>query len=111
MLVSVTWSSYTLLRITLFTRALYIECRAWTTLAELGMTVIGGGFSHDNYHLWARDIENEVEEATTKGLNLAQKHPTLRWYRSQLAFLAAQLAIWQNNVKFARTLLRRQLTT
>uniref|UniRef100_A0A0W0FJ99 Uncharacterized protein n=1 Tax=Moniliophthora roreri TaxID=221103 RepID=A0A0W0FJ99_MONRR len=88
-----------------------IECRAWTALAELGMTVIGGGFSHDNDHLWARDIENEVEEATTKGLNLAQKHPTLRWYRSQLTFLAAQLAIWQNNVKFARTLLRRQLTT
>ncbi|KAK1228586.1 hypothetical protein PQX77_008364 [Marasmius sp. AFHP31] len=88
-----------------------IECRAWTAIAELGMNVLEGGFSHDEEHIWAHGVENEVEEATSKGLLIAQKHPTLRSYRSQLTFLAAQLAVWQKNVKFAQTLLRRHITT
>ncbi|KAK7051469.1 hypothetical protein VNI00_004443 [Paramarasmius palmivorus] len=88
-----------------------VECRAWTSLAELGMAVVGSGLSNDDDHIWAKGIENEIEDATTKGLSIAQKHPTLRWYRSQLTFLAAQLATWQNNIKFAQTLLRRHLTT
>ncbi|KAL0069513.1 hypothetical protein AAF712_003548 [Marasmius tenuissimus] len=88
-----------------------IECRAWTAIAELGMNVLEGGFSHDEEHIWAHGVESEVEEATSKGLLIAQKHPTLRSYRSQLTFLAAQLAVWQKNVKFAQTLLRRHITT
>ncbi|KAJ3857269.1 hypothetical protein EV368DRAFT_77885 [Lentinula lateritia] len=88
-----------------------IECRALTSLAEVGMIVIDGGFSQQEQHVWANGIEPEVEEATSKGLMIAQKHPSLRIYRSQLTFLAAQLAAWQNNIKFARMLLRRLLTT
>ncbi|KAJ3918552.1 hypothetical protein F5877DRAFT_78902 [Lentinula edodes] len=88
-----------------------IECRALTSLAEVGMIVIDGGFSQQELHVWANGIEPEVEEATSKGLMIAQKHPSLRIYRSQLTFLAAQLAVWQNNIKFARMLLRRLLTT
>ncbi|KAK7448874.1 hypothetical protein VKT23_013605 [Stygiomarasmius scandens] len=82
-----------------------IECRAWTALAEISMIVIAGK------HEWAEGIEAEVEEATTQGLMIAQKHPTLRSYRPQLTFLAAQLAMGQYNVKFARTLLRKLLPT
>ncbi|THV03684.1 hypothetical protein K435DRAFT_851631 [Dendrothele bispora CBS 962.96] len=82
-----------------------IECRAWTALAEIGMIIVAGE------HEWAEGIEAEIEEATTQGLMIAQKHPTLRSYRPQLTFLAAQLAMWQNNVKFARTLLRKLLPT
>ncbi|KAJ3936138.1 MAG: hypothetical protein NXY57DRAFT_986899 [Lentinula lateritia] len=88
-----------------------VECRALTSLAEVGMIVIDGGFSQQELHVWANGIEPEVEEATSKGLMIAQKHPSLRIYRSQLTFLAAQLAAWQNNIKFARMLLRRLLTT
>ncbi|KAJ3750889.1 hypothetical protein DFH05DRAFT_129609 [Lentinula detonsa] len=88
-----------------------IECRALTSLAEVGMIVIDGGFNQQEQHVWAQKIEPEVEEATSKGLMIAQKHPSLRIYRSQLTFLAAQLAAWQNNIKFARMLLRRLLTT
>ena len=39
-----------------------IECRAWTTLAQVGMQVIGSRLfasSHER-HAWARDIEAEV---------------------------------------------------
>ncbi|KAJ3789960.1 hypothetical protein GGU10DRAFT_303991 [Lentinula aff. detonsa] len=74
-----------------------IECRALTSLAEVGMIVIDGGFNQQEQHAWAQKIEPE--------------HPSLRIYRSQLTFLAAQLAAWQNNIKFARMLLRRLLTT
>ncbi|KAL0577825.1 hypothetical protein V5O48_004153 [Marasmius crinis-equi] len=88
-----------------------IECRALTAIAELGINVLEGGFGHDEDHVWAHGVESEVEEATSKGLLIAQKHPSLRPYRSQLTFLAAQLAVWQQNVKFARTLLRRLITT
>ncbi|KAJ4485686.1 hypothetical protein J3R30DRAFT_3365295 [Lentinula aciculospora] len=88
-----------------------IECRALTSLAEVGMIVIDGGFAQQEQHVWAHGIETEVEDAISKGLMIAQKHPSLRIYRSQLTFLAAQLAAWQNNIKFARMLLRRLLTT
>ncbi|KAE9409175.1 hypothetical protein BT96DRAFT_970138 [Gymnopus androsaceus JB14] len=88
-----------------------IECRALTAVAELGMSVIDAGFVQQEQHVWAHGIEQEVEQATSKGLMIAQKHPSLRIYRSQLTFLAAQLAVWQNNVKFARMSLRRLLTT
>ncbi len=37
-----------------------VECRAWTALVEVGMLVIGGGFSQNDDHLWARGIEIEV---------------------------------------------------
>ncbi|KAJ3845306.1 hypothetical protein F5878DRAFT_550612 [Lentinula raphanica] len=88
-----------------------IECRALTALAEVGMIVLDGGFNQHELHVWAHGIEPEVEEATSKGVMIAQKHPSLRIYRSQLTFLAAQLAAWQNNIKFARMLLRRLLST
>ncbi|KAG7100224.1 hypothetical protein E1B28_001999 [Marasmius oreades] len=88
-----------------------IECRAWTAIVEIGMIALEGGFSLDEDHIWARNLEKEVEEAQSRGLLIAQKHPSLRSYRSQLTFLAAQLALWQRNVKFARTLLRRLLSS
>lgn len=37
-----------------------IECRAWTALAEIGMSVIGAGFSQSEDHYWASGIEFEV---------------------------------------------------
>ena len=37
-----------------------IECRAWTGLAELGMSIISGGFSQSEDHPWATGMESEV---------------------------------------------------
>jgi hypothetical protein len=37
-----------------------IQCRAWTALAEVGMTVIAGGFSDNDDHPWAKGIQNDV---------------------------------------------------
>lgn len=37
-----------------------IECRAWTALAEIGMSVVEAGFSSMEDHAWARAIEAEV---------------------------------------------------
>lgn len=51
-----------------------IECRAWCGIAELGMRVIGGGYSEDEHHPWARDIEVEVSQT---GL--------MFWYASDIA--------------------------
>ena len=36
------------------------ECRAWTQLAEVGMTVIDGGFNEDPSHAWAEGVVTEV---------------------------------------------------
>ncbi|KAK0479523.1 hypothetical protein IW261DRAFT_1564172 [Armillaria novae-zelandiae] len=88
-----------------------VECRAWAAMVEVGMLVIGGGFSQSNDHFWARGIEIEVEKAANKALNIAQKHPTLRLYRSHVTCLAARLLHWQHKSKFALTLLRRLLNS
>ncbi|KAK0491786.1 hypothetical protein EDD18DRAFT_540287 [Armillaria luteobubalina] len=88
-----------------------VECRAWTAMVEVGMLVIGGGFSQDDDHMWARGIESEVEKAANKALNIAQKHPTLRLYRPHVTCLTARLLHWQHNSKFALTLLRRLLNS
>ena len=39
-----------------------IECRAWTTLAQVGLQVIGSRMSASSHerHAWARNIEAEV---------------------------------------------------
>ena len=37
-----------------------IECRAWTSLAEIGMKVVHGGLSEDESCPWAKNIETEV---------------------------------------------------
>ncbi len=37
-----------------------VECRAWTGLAEIGMSVISGGLSEDDDRPWAKGIEAEV---------------------------------------------------
>lgn len=38
-----------------------VECRAWTALAEVGMLVVGGGFSQRvEEHTWAQGVELEV---------------------------------------------------
>lgn len=37
-----------------------IECRAWTSLAEVGMKVVQGGLTEDDGLPWARTIEAEV---------------------------------------------------
>lgn len=52
------------LRKCLLVRALSpeIECRAWTTLAQIGVQVIGSHLSASSHerHMWARNIEAEV---------------------------------------------------
>ncbi|TBU25863.1 hypothetical protein BD311DRAFT_867198 [Dichomitus squalens] len=88
-----------------------IECRAWTGLAELGMRVIGGGFSQSEEHGWARGIEQEVEKALSRGSIIAQKHPSLRAYKHQSALLQAQLSHWQHKTKFARNQIRTLLAS
>ncbi|OSD01133.1 hypothetical protein PYCCODRAFT_1468829 [Trametes coccinea BRFM310] len=88
-----------------------IECRAWTGLAELGMRVIAGGFSQSQEHPWANGIESEVEKALSKGSIIAQKHPSLRAYRHQLALLQAQLSHWQHKTKFARNQIRNLISS
>lgn len=47
-----------------------LECRAWCALAEVGMRVIGGGFSTSADHMWATGVENEVEKAIGKGVGI-----------------------------------------
>jgi len=37
-----------------------IECRAWASLAEIGMMVIAGNFQENEEHIWARGIDAEV---------------------------------------------------
>lgn len=37
-----------------------VECRALTSVAEIGMTVIDGGFNKLQEHVWAHGIETEV---------------------------------------------------
>jgi hypothetical protein len=39
-----------------------VECRAWTTLAQVGLQVIGSQLSTSphEHHAWARNIEAEV---------------------------------------------------
>ncbi|RDX44285.1 hypothetical protein OH76DRAFT_1359850 [Lentinus brumalis] len=88
-----------------------IECRAWTGLAEIGMRVISGGMSQSEEHVWAKGIEAEVEKALSRGSIIAQKHPSLRAYRHQLALLQAQLSQWQQKTKFARNQIRNLITS
>ncbi|KAI0370118.1 hypothetical protein BV20DRAFT_944899 [Pilatotrama ljubarskyi] len=88
-----------------------IECRAWTGLAELGMRVIAGGFSQSVEHAWAKGIEAEVEKALSRGSIIAQKHPSLRAYKHQLALLQAQLSQWQHKTKFARNQIRNLVSS
>jgi len=47
-----------------------LECRAWSAMAEVGMRVIGGGFSASTDHMWATGVENEVEKAIGKGVSI-----------------------------------------
>jgi hypothetical protein len=37
-----------------------IECRAWTALAEVGMTIVDGGFVQRSEHPWAAGVDQEV---------------------------------------------------
>ncbi|KAF4604497.1 hypothetical protein EYR40_003271 [Pleurotus pulmonarius] len=88
-----------------------IECRAWTGLVEIGMRVIGGGFSAVKELGWAQGIEAEVERAVTKGLHIANAHPSLRLYAPHLTIMSATLAAWQHNTKFARNQVKKLLST
>ncbi|KAF4573650.1 hypothetical protein EYR36_008168 [Pleurotus pulmonarius] len=88
-----------------------IECRAWTGLVEVGMRVIGGGFSSVKELGWAQGIEAEVDRAVTKGLHIANAHPSLRLYAPHLTIMSATLAAWQHNTKFARNQVKKLLST
>ncbi|KAI0706088.1 hypothetical protein BC835DRAFT_1312173 [Cytidiella melzeri] len=88
-----------------------IECRAWCGLAEIGMRVIGGGFSEDERYPWARDVEAEVDRAMSKATIIAQKHPSLRSLRVHLSLLQVQLSQWQDKTKFARTQIRNLISS
>ncbi|KIJ64161.1 hypothetical protein HYDPIDRAFT_132789 [Hydnomerulius pinastri MD-312] len=88
-----------------------VECRAWTGLAEVGLTAIESGYSTSGEHEWANGLEIEVEKAIGKGLLIAQKHPSLRPLRHQLTLLNAHFAFQSHNTKFARALLRRLIAS
>ena len=39
-----------------------VECRAWTSLAEVGMRAIASGFCEDSQQEWAKGLEIEVSK-------------------------------------------------
>ncbi|KAG1902737.1 uncharacterized protein F5891DRAFT_1215571 [Suillus fuscotomentosus] len=93
-----------------------IECRAWTSLAEVGMRVMESGFcSQEGGCDWAVGIHSEAEKALGKGLLIAQKHPSLRPLRHHLTLLHARFAFTfpssSTSPKFARAILRRLIAS
>ncbi|KAG2116296.1 hypothetical protein BD769DRAFT_1485757 [Suillus cothurnatus] len=93
-----------------------IECHAWTSLAEVGMRVMESGFcSQEGGCDWAVGIHTEVEKALSKGLLIAQKHPSLRPLRHHLTLLHARFAFTfpssSTSPKFARAILRRLIAS
>ncbi|KAG2110691.1 hypothetical protein DEU56DRAFT_896675 [Suillus clintonianus] len=93
-----------------------IECHAWTSLAEVGMRVMESGFcSQEGGCDWAVGIYAEVEKALSKGLLIAQKHPSLRPLRHHLTLLHARFAFTfpssSTSPKFARAILRRLIAS
>jgi hypothetical protein len=87
-----------------------VLCRAWTALAEVGLQAAAGSRAAGSWP-WTQGIEAVIENATTNGLAIAKKHPSLSHFRLRLAILSAQFSLLQNNVKLARTTFRRFLTT
>ncbi|KIY43932.1 hypothetical protein FISHEDRAFT_51821 [Fistulina hepatica ATCC 64428] len=86
------------------------ECRAWTTLAELGLIIIKDGYCADgSIHKWAHGVLEEVEKAISKSLVISQKHPALRLYYPHASILSVRLAVLQGNMKFARNAFRKLL--
>ncbi|KAJ3488633.1 hypothetical protein NLJ89_g11594 [Agrocybe chaxingu] len=75
------------------------ECRSWTELAEVGLRI---GLNEPG-------VESEVERAITKALVIANKHPSLRIYKTQLTHLSSKLALYQNNPRFAQNTLKKHL--
>ncbi|KAG1805584.1 uncharacterized protein BJ212DRAFT_1391745 [Suillus subaureus] len=93
-----------------------VESRAWTGLAEVGMRVMESGFcSQEEGCDWAVGIHAEVEKALSKGLLIAQKHPSLRPLRHHLTLLHAHFAFTfpssSTSPKFARAILRRLIAS
>ncbi|KAG1721871.1 hypothetical protein EDD22DRAFT_936390 [Suillus occidentalis] len=93
-----------------------IECRAWTSLAEVGMRVMESGFcSQEGECDWAVGLHAEVEKALSKGLLIAQKHPSLRSLRHHLTLLHTHFAFTfpssSTSPKFARAILRRLIAS
>ncbi|KAF9518167.1 hypothetical protein BS47DRAFT_1338740 [Hydnum rufescens UP504] len=84
-------------------------CRAWTTLAEIGLLILRAGFGGDAAPNWCRGIEGEIEDAIAKGLHLslAPKQSSLRTYHTHLMLLHSHLVLWQHNLKFSRSLMKR----
>ena len=68
-----------------------IECRAWTTLAQVGLQVIGGQLSASSHerHAWARNIEAEVRAITRspRSSDLISPRLTEQSPRAYVAFL------------------------
>ncbi|KAG2033018.1 hypothetical protein BDR03DRAFT_903113 [Suillus americanus] len=93
-----------------------VECHAWTRLAEVGMRVMESGFcSQEGGCDWAVGIHSEVEKALSKGLLIAQKHPSLRPLRHHLTLLHSHFAFTlpssSTSPKFARAILRRLIAS
>ncbi|KIL71185.1 hypothetical protein M378DRAFT_154670 [Amanita muscaria Koide BX008] len=79
-----------------------MECRAWTALAELGIV----------HGVQEPTVVNEIEKAVAKALLIAQKHPSLRFYKPHLSFLSARMAHeYQDNSKYATHTVRRLLNS
>ncbi|EMD30878.1 hypothetical protein CERSUDRAFT_27083, partial [Gelatoporia subvermispora B] len=87
-----------------------IECRAWTQLAELGLKAIDGGLSENDAYPWAKGIEAEVR-IYINDWNAYPEHPSLRAYKHHIVLLQAQFSHWQHKTKFARTQLRKLITS
>lgn len=85
-----------------------VEVRAWCGLAEVGMRVFGGEAELTGE--WKEGLGREVERALSKGLLIAQKHPSLRAYKHHLTLLQSQLSS-SSNPKLARSLLTKLIAS
>lgn len=83
------------------------EVRAWCGLAEVGMRVLSGAGEFASEWL---GVDREVEKALSKGLLIAQKHPSLRAYKRHLTLLQSHLSSY-SNPKLARSLLTKHISS
>ncbi|KAH8111978.1 hypothetical protein DFH11DRAFT_1512413 [Phellopilus nigrolimitatus] len=88
-----------------------VECRAWTALAEIGMKIVGAGWSQNKHYPWASGLEIEVETAIGKGQIVAQQSASLAVYKQVLNLIQSRLSHWQKNEKYSRTLLKRLVSS
>ncbi|CAG7853621.1 SubName: Full=Uncharacterized protein {ECO:0000313/EMBL:CCA73937.1} [Serendipita indica DSM 11827] len=101
------------------------ECFAWVMLAELGIQLVSS-FNSSSPSVkeensspkkskadvyvpeWGLKVE-EIEDAIARALQLSDRFASLKHLRHRLTLMHAQLALYQDNPKHARVLIKRLL--